>query len=98
MTARDGDPCDGYGGNSRDGVPLNPHRTGILTGCRACTDNDDLDQYFGAEGSACVGYRNDRSQSVAGTVNCDNLRFQCRRGDKHVCDDLTRHGAKWPSD
>jgi hypothetical protein len=91
MTAKDGDPCDGFNGDTRrDGTMLNTHLTGALYACDVC---DEKMQYFTPEGSACVGYRNER-KPVAGVVNCDNLRFECGRGDNAACDDLPRHGAK----
>ena len=94
MASRDGDPCAGYSSDTNtDGTLRNSHLTGSLAGCHAC---DEVMDYFGLEGSACVGYRNDR-KPLTGIVDCDNLRFRCRRNDKAACDDLTRHNAKWPS-
>ncbi len=92
LTAKDGDPCDGYTGDTtRAGKLINTHEpNGTLSSCLPCTAGD---AFLGMEGASCSGFRADRSPAQ-GTVDCDNLRYACRNGNARACAEVTRRGRK----
>ncbi len=92
LTAKDGDACQGYAGDTgHNGELLNSRDDdGILSRCLSCVRNDT---FFAAEGTACSAYRDDRTLGQ-GVVDCDNLRYACRNGDARACADAPRHGRK----
>jgi serine/threonine protein kinase len=91
LTAKDGDPCQGYGGDTgHKGELTNTHYDGTLARCMACTAGDT---FFMAEGALCSAYRDDRTPAE-GVVDCDNLRIDCRGGNMRACADVPRHERK----
>ena len=83
LTSKDGDSCDGYSEASRGEDLLNPHATGELESCSPCVPADVF-AFYGPEGAPCVGYRNERVP-IAGTIDCNNLRYDCRNGNQAAC-------------